>query len=423
MMEHENVLIVSKETIAENSEYNLTGERYRVVERRGKQKWPMVRLGDVCELKSGFACGKSEKENGDVLHLRPMNISSDGRLVFTDSKYIDKAEFNESYSVAAGDVLFNNTNSKELVGKTCYVQKNLSNTCFSNHITRIRTDETASPQYISFILQRLFEKKHFFNLCHKWVGQAGINNKILSEIAIPLPSLEVQRDIVTEIEGYQKVINGARQVVDNWKPQIEVDQEWPVVKLGDAPVKIIDGDRGENYPKKEDFSPQGYCLFLNTGNVRNGFFDFDDTQFITKQKDSLLRKGKLLRGDIVLTTRGTLGNIAFYSDDIPYDNVRINSGMLLLRADAKKFSHLFLVQYFLSNIAITQIKKILSGSAQPQLPIRSLIEFEIPFPPLATQQEIVANIEAERKVIDGCRELIVKYEEKIKKVVDGVWGE
>jgi restriction endonuclease S subunit len=258
---------------------------------------------------------------------------------------------------------------------------------------------------------------------HGGVGLVHITKGNLEKIKIPLPPLEVQQEIVTEIEGYQKVIDGARQVVDNWKPRIEVDPEWPMVKLGNAPIQIIDGDRGKNYPKKEDFILQGNCLFLNTGNVRSGFFNFDVVQFITKQKSDLLRRGKLMRGDIVLTTRGTVGNIAFYSNDIPYDTIRVNSGMILLRTDTKKIAPLFLLQYFLSNMAITQMKKILSGSAQPQLPIRSLMELKIPLPPLEIQQEIVAKIETEQKVVDGCRELMVKYEEKIKKVVDGVWGE
>jgi type I restriction enzyme M protein len=191
-------------------------------------EWPVVKLGDVCELKSGFACGKSEKKNGDVLHLRPMNISSDGRLVFKDSKYIGKAEFDESYSVTAGDILFNNTNSKELVGKTCYVQKKLSNTCFSNHITRIRTAGIANPQYISFILQRLFEKKYFLNLCHKWVGQAGINNKLLSEIDIALPPLALQQEIVASTETERKIIDDCRELIVKYEEKIKkvVDKAW-----------------------------------------------------------------------------------------------------------------------------------------------------------------------------------------------------
>jgi restriction endonuclease S subunit len=115
--------------------------------------------------------------------------------------------------------------------------------------------------------------------------------------------------------------------------------------LGDAPIEIIDGDRGVNYPKKEAFSSEGYCLFLNTGNVRKGFFDFENNQFISEQKDKMLRKRKLKYNDIVLTTRGTVGNIAYYDKDIMYKNIRINSGMAILKVDPKNLIHCLLFNY------------------------------------------------------------------------------
>jgi type I restriction enzyme M protein len=415
MMDRGNALIVPKETIARNGEYNLTGERYRVVERRGKQKWPMVKLGDVCSLITDTI--EPHNHQGTVEYIGLENIESNsGKLIGkTLTSYTQIKSLKNIFS--RHDILYGKL--RPTLNKVYFSQ--FSGVC-STDIIVLRAKEIILPALLDMYLRSdVLNQKIIKGVIGAQLPR--VKFEYMANLPVPLPPLEIQQEIVAEIEGYQKIIDGARQVVDNWKPRIEVDPVWPVVKLGDAPVQIIDGDRGENYPKKEDFSPQGYCLFLNTSNVRNGFFNFDDTQFITKQKDSLLRKGKLIRGDIVLTTRGTLGNIAFYNDDIPYDNVRINSGMLLLRADAKEFSHLFIVQYFLSYIAVTQIKKILSGSAQPQLPIRSLIEFKIPLPPLAIQQEIVANIESERKIIDGCRELIVKYEEKIKKVMNGVWGE
>ncbi|VPX97142.1 type I restriction-modification system subunit S [Streptococcus pneumoniae] len=111
---------------------------------------------------------------------------------------------------------------------------------------------------------------------------------------------------------------------------------------------IIDGDRGKNYPKSDELFSEEYCLFLNTKNVTKNGFSFDTKQFITKTKDKLLRKGKLERYDIVLTTRGTVGNVAYYDELIKYKHLRINSGM----------------------VPITKLKKIL-----------------LPLPPLALQNE------------------------------------
>ncbi len=96
-------------------------------------------------------------------------------------------------------------------------------------------------------------------------------------------------------------------------------------------VDIIDGDRGKAYPNRSQLRPSGFCLFLNAKNVTARGFRFEDCEFIDKETDGLLRKGKLSRGDVVLTTRGTLGNAAFYDAGVPYADVRINSGMVILR--------------------------------------------------------------------------------------------
>ena len=160
--------------------------------------------------------------------------------------------------------------------------------------------------------------------------------------------------------------------------------EWREVKLGDMPVKIIDNDRGKNYPKKNEFASKGHCLFLNTKNVTKTGFSFSELNFITKQKDNILRQGKLQKNDIVLTTRGTVGNVAFYDKKIPYNNIRINSGMVIIRPDGinKKFNY----QIFKS--LKNNFINFISGSAQPQLPIRDLKEISILLPPLPEQKAI-----------------------------------
>lgn len=162
---------------------------------------------------------------------------------------------------------------------------------------------------------------------------------------------------------------------------------WQKVKL-DNVVDIIDGDRGENYPRKDEFFAAGDCVFLDTKNVSGTKFDFSNTQFITKEKDRLLRKGKLKRNDFVLTTRGTVGNVAHYGKDIKFDNIRLNSGMVILRPKSniidEKFFNLFLISQEFKN----QVGSLKSGSAQPQLPIRDLKLFEINLPSFNEQKDI-----------------------------------
>ena len=172
--------------------------------------------------------------------------------------------------------------------------------------------------------------------------------------------------------------------------------EWTECKLGDASFEIIDGDRGKNYPKKDEFFESGYCLFLNTKNVTTNGFEFTELNFITKEKDELLRKGKLKRFDLVLTTRGTVGNVGFYNENIPFDNIRINSGMVIIRPNGTNENF----NYQLFKYLKRDFETFTSGSAQPQLPIRDLKEMSFLHPPLPEQRAIASVLSSLDDKID-----------------------
>ena len=170
--------------------------------------------------------------------------------------------------------------------------------------------------------------------------------------------------------------------------------EWKFLTLKEAELEFIDGDRGINYPKKSELLLEGDCIFLNTGNVRQNSFDFSNLDFITKEKDNLLRNGKLQRDDIVLTTRGTVGNVALYSQEVPFSNIRINSGMVIIRVNKNFWHPYFVYLFFQSHLFKKQISRLISGSAQPQLPISILETVSIPQLTLDEQKEIIFNIKS-----------------------------
>ena len=185
---------------------------------------------------------------------------------------------------------------------------------------------------------------------------------------------------------------------------------WTTEKFAAAPLKIIDGDRGKNYPKHPDFHDTGHCLFLNTGNVTQQGFNFSQCQFISEDKDDALRKGKLLRGDVVLTTRGTVGNVAHYGDAIPFKRVRINSGMVIFRTQDDKLLPRFLYHYLRSNIFKRQVNSLRTGAAQPQLPIRDIRAIGIPVPKISTQHRIADILSAYDDLIENNRRRIALLE-------------
>ena len=181
-------------------------------------------------------------------------------------------------------------------------------------------------------------------------------------------------------------------------------------------AEIIDGDRGKNYPQQHEFLEEGYCLFLNTGNVTATGFSFESNQYISKEKCDLLRKGKLQRRDIVYTTRGTVGNAAFFADSVPYEHIRINSGMVIIRPNEDVVCTEFLYQILKSDYYRPYFKKYCTGSAQPQLPIKNFSTIELDLPALETQQKIADVLSAYDDLIENNQKQIKLLEEAAQRL-------
>ena len=185
-------------------------------------------------------------------------------------------------------------------------------------------------------------------------------------------------------------------------------------EIGETSIEIIDGDRGSNYPKQDEFFEDGYCLFLNAKNVTKDGFKFEENQFISEDKDHVLRKGRAILGDIILTTRGTLGNVAWVSDSVDFEKIRINSGMVLLRMQSDKIIPEFFYMFLRSQFFRKQVEARRSGVAQPQLPIRDLKKIKIPIPDMQKQIEISNTLGTYDKLIENNRRRIALLEKSAR---------
>ena len=192
--------------------------------------------------------------------------------------------------------------------------------------------------------------------------------------------------------------------------------KWLQRTLSEADLQIIDGDRGKNYPSKNDFSEDGFCLFLNAGNVTLRGFDFSNTMFIDAERDKLLRKGKLQRGDVILTTRGTVGNVAYYGNDVDFEHIRINSGMVIIRTVANQLDPRFVYFFLRSRLFANQVKALTTGSAQPQLPIRDMVRISLPNPPICEQVKIASVLGVLDDKIENNRRMNETLEEMARAI-------
>lgn len=180
------------------------------------------------------------------------------------------------------------------------------------------------------------------------------------------------------------------------------------IQIEDTDIILIDGDRGVNYPSKNEFFDKEFCLFLDAGNITKVGFDFSEKHFITEEKDKKLRNGKLQRYDIVMMTRGSVGNVALYDGTVPYDNIRINSGMIIIRCNGK-YKPLQVYYLLKSNFVQKQILDMMSGSVQKQLPVSIINKIKLP----ANSVEIDLIYDIDRKIennnhINGELESIAK---------------
>lgn len=165
-----------------------------------------------------------------------------------------------------------------------------------------------------------------------------------------------------------------------------IPRGWEVKEIGETELLIEDGDRGKNYPNKSQLLKEGYCPFLNNKNIINDKINFNDCDFISKERDELLRKGKININDIILTTRGTVGNVGILHEELDYKFARINSGMVIIKNNSY-LNLMYLYSLMKSDYMKTQYKSMSTGTAQPQLPIKDIKKMKILIPEKHIQME------------------------------------
>ena len=206
----------------------------------------------------------------------------------------------------------------------------------------------------------------------------NLNKELVGGTTVEFPMMEEQIKIGDYFTTIDHLITLHQRKPYFWNKFIVID--WEQRKLIDF-VDVLDGDRGKNYPTSDDFDISGHTLFLNASNVTNDGFLFQDNQFITEEKSNSMGNGKLEEDDIVVTSRGSLGHIAWYNADIssfvPY--ARINSGMLILR-NKKEVETEYLYHFMKSSKGQSQISFISFGSAQPQLTKKGVEDLEVILP-------------------------------------------
>jgi type I restriction enzyme M protein len=391
--------LVERGKLLANKDVTLNVERY-TDGAAATHDYEIATIGEIClDLQSGYSCSSNKQTTTGVPHLRSQNITDQGQLVWEGAKFVplDIAAENESYALRKGDILFNNTNSVELVGKTCLFDS-VDRAHYSNHTTRLRVNEArALPRFVALALHQLFKRGHFARICTRWVGQAGVSTTLLKEVEIPLPPMEEQRRIVAEIGGYQKVLDGARQILGALEHQLHIEPDWELVPFGTI-CENLDGKRRPI--TKSDRKPGPYPYYGASGivdSVADYIFD-EPLLLISEDGANLLARST----PIAFSVSG---------------RIWVNNHAHVVRFPDTATQRF--VEHYLNSISIANY---VTGAAQPKLNQAQLNSIKIPLPPLAEQRRIVAELDAESAQMEAVRSLLPRFEAKIQRVLDRVWA-
>ena len=397
-------LIAEKVKIAASGEYNLSGERYREIIAR-LSRFPIVSLGEVADVIAGQSPpGKFYNSAGNGTPFYQGKTEFGHIFVGEPTKWTtDPKRLAEE-----GDILMS---VRAPVGPVNLATQKV---CIGRGLAAIRAmrDRTIN-RYIFYVLRSLESEI----TGSTGAAFASINKSDIKKIELPLPPLEVQREIVAEIEGYQRVIDGARAVIENYRSQIVIDPEWPMVELG-AAAELIGGYAFKSTNMTATQSDATDRLVVKIGNIgRDGSLKMEKAQF--HPYSDYLARFKLHKGDVVVAMTGaTVGKVAVVEEN----GFLLNQRVGVLRAKSTVIqSYIF----YLSSVVefYNYCQRTAGGGAQGNIAPREILKYKIPLPPTETQQAIVAEIEAERSLVAANRELVERMEGKIRNAIGRVWSE
>ena len=406
----ERRLVVGRDRVAESGEYNLSGDRYREVEAHKYSKWPMVELGDVCQdiLSGGTPSTKNEEYwKGNIPWITSADIVD--LKTARPRKHITEEAIRESATnlIKKGNVI---VVTRVGLGK---LFRNDFDVCISQDSQGLIVKKEVSADYLVYILKDRVEN---FKKVSQGSTIQGVTKKQLSEIQIPLPPLKVQQKIIAEIEVYQKVVNGARAVIDSYCPHVPINSNWPMVTLGEV-CHIFNGSTPSR--KEAAYWDNGTIPWFTVDDIRqNGRVVHETIQRTTVKALEETSLRLLPTNSVLLCCTASVGEYAFAEIELT-TNQQFNS--LVVK---EGFSERLLPKYLfhLSGQFKDELLRFSGKTSFNFVSVATLKKMKFSMPPLEVQEAIVAEIELEQSLVDANRQLIEQFEKKIRNAVERVWG-
>jgi type I restriction enzyme M protein len=398
--------LVEKSVILDNRDTILSAERY-FKEKIIISEFEKVRLGDITEVitkgTTPTSVGFNFQESG-INFIKIESITPEGFIIPEKFAFIneDCQKSLKRSSLKENDVLFSIAGA---LGRVTVINKKYLPANTNQALSIIRLKEGHNPFYVASILRSHIVTDKIENL-KTGVAQFNLSLEQIKDFEIPLPPLEKQQQIVAEIEGYQKIIDGAKQVVNNYKPTININPDWEMVELGTI-GKISMCKR----VFKEQTTDKGDVPFYKIGTF-GGEPDAFIGQELFNEYQSKFSYPK--KGDILISTSGTIGKIVVFDGRPAYFQ---DSNIVWIANDETKVLNTFL------KVCYQTIKwRPSEGVTIARLYNGIIEETKIPLPSLEEQQTIVKAIEEEMQLVNANKRLVEIFEQKIKTKIGEVWG-
>jgi type I restriction enzyme M protein len=408
---------VTRKQVGDNGDFSLSWERY-VAALSHATEWPLLPLSEIAEFRSGLWRGDKEPLR-TVKILRNTNFAKGGFLNFSDvAEHPVEERQLDTRLLRYGDILLEKSGGgpTQPVGRVAFFGLRDGEYSYSNFTTRIRVvSDLANPVFVWLMLNAIYQRGGTEGLQKQTSGIRNLDNPAYQALLIPLPPLEVQHQIVAEIEGYQKVINGASQVLDGYKPKITVGLDWRSVSVGEL-ANIRSGgtpDRGT----AEYWG--GTIPWIKTGQI--------DFNRITEAEEFITQAG-LENSAARMVPAGTI-LMAMYGQGVTRGRVAIldidattNQACAAIEVTSSELDRDFLYWSLVGKYEELRAISEARGGNQSNLNAQLIRDLKIALPELQVQRAIVTEIEAEQALVHANRELVRRMEAKIKTAIDRVWG-
>lgn len=400
---------VEKQELLADKSHSLSAERFL-----GGEASPFetvrVPLGDIATFEYGHTA--TAGETGDARYIRITDIDEYGCLRPNDAKFIPLDKEAKASLARKGDVFVARIGAT--AGKTLLFNSTAP-AVFASYLIRVRLDpEKALPEFYWCLTQ----SKQYWEQREQLVsggGQPQLNANALKLIEIPLPPLEEQRRIVAEIEGYQKVLDGARQILAGYIPRVEVSPDWPTVEIGE----VAEFKNGVNYSKES--AGKGIKVLGVRHFQSHVVAPLDDLDEINP--DGILSDGHVLEdGDLIFVCSNGSKELVGRCLLVQPKGIRVTHSAftIRMRLDRKRCEPKFYA--LLLRLPEFRAQMMGGGANINNLSQDILKAIEIPLPPLTEQRRLVAELDAEAAQMDSVRSLLPRFEAKIQRVLDRVWG-